>query len=159
MPAKPAPASSPAEIVEALQDTVEIFNESFQRWTDDHGCVASFVWKYAELDGQPIKVMELQSAIRLELGQVDKILYRRDAPTDAVMERVMEEAKKAAAEKLTPDEFVVEGLKAPLARVDGLKLLLKIGISEVRITATECDDLATWLKSKAHHLRMVAFGT
>lgn len=77
------------KVIVELSSVVEKFNEDFKQWMERTGCVASFQWNY--LDGKEIQIKAVED---LSLTQIDKIIYRKEPPSDADMEKALGEERK-----------------------------------------------------------------
>lgn len=87
------PSARDIEEQNAIQDLKVIvadFNASFERWRKTFGMVANFSWAYsADNYDEPAK--------NLEVGSIDRIIYRRPPPSRETLEEAVRGDSPSAA--------------------------------------------------------------
>lgn len=61
--------------VASLQAIVNSFNVAFDAWGQEFGAVAEFSWAFQRIEGTP------DAAKHLAIAGIDRIIYRRPAPS------------------------------------------------------------------------------
>ena len=82
--------SSEEKIVGELKSATQAFNNFYQRWVEEHGCHANFVFTYDKTKGKQLEVEYVKS---MEVSTIDKPIYRRDAASDKSVHDALAAAK------------------------------------------------------------------